>query len=73
MIEQIKKADEAHQKEMVLHVPKGDNLDNWPHPMYMGENISRTLYRHGIITRPIEITLQPDVSMNEKYNIPIQK
>ncbi len=73
LVEQIKKADEANQKKMVLHVPKGDNRDNWPHPMYMGENISRTLYRHGVIGHEIEITLQPDVSMNEKYHIPVQK
>ncbi len=73
IVDQVVKADQAHQKELVLHVPKGDNRDNWPHPMYMGKNFSKTLYRHGIITRPIKITIEPDVSMNKKYNIPIQK
>ncbi len=73
LVNQVVQADKAHQKKMVLHVPKGDNRDNWPHPMYMGKSFSRTLCHHGIITAPIEITIQPDVSMNEKYNLPIRK
>ena len=58
---------------MILVVPKGDDRDNWPHPMYMGGNISRTLYRHGIITQPLKITIKPDTKMNEKYHIAIPK
>lgn len=73
ILQQIITADQEGKTEMVLHVPKGDNRDNWPHPMYMGNNISNTLFRHGIIKKPIKITVQPDTSMNEKYQIPLQK
>ena len=73
IIQQIKEADQAGQTEMVLFVPKGDNRDNWPHPMYMGGNISRTLYKHGLISKPMKITIQPDPSINEKYHIAIPK
>lgn len=37
LIEQIQAADREGKTEMVLRVPKGDNHDNWPHPMYMAE------------------------------------
>ncbi len=73
LINQIVQADQNYQEGMILRVPKGDNRDNWPHPMYMGGAIARTLYRHNIIQRPIKISISPDVTMNEKYNIPIQK
>lgn len=73
LINQIVSADKAGKTEMILVVPKGDDRDNWPHPMYMGGNISRTLYRHGIITQPLKITIKPDTKMNEKYHIAIPK
>lgn len=67
LVSQIKAADAAKQKEMVLIVPKGDNRDNWPHPNYMGNNISRTLFSHGQIERNIKIKIQPDPEMNKTY------
>lgn len=73
LIHQIQAADQAGQTEMTLVVPKGDNRDNWPHPMYMGGNISRTLYHHGVISKPMKIKIQPDPEMNEKYHIAIPK
>ena len=73
LFNQVVTASKAGEKEMVLHVPKGNNWDNWPHPMYMGERVSWTLYRHGLIPAPIKISIQPDESMNEKYHIPIRR
>lgn len=73
LIEQIQAADREGKTEMVLRVPKGDNRDNWPHPMYMGGKISRTLYKHGLISRNIKIKIQPDAAMNEQYHIAIPK
>lgn len=73
LVQQIKEADQAGLTEMTLIVPKGDNRDNWPHPMYMGKNISRTLYRHGVITKQMQIEIKPDTAMNEKYHIPVPK
>lgn len=73
LINQIVKADKNAKSEMTLMVPKGDNHDNWPHPLYMGKAISRTLFAHGIIHNIIEITIKPDASMNERYHLDYSK
>ncbi len=73
ILNQIQSADQSERNELELHVPKGDNRDNWPHPNYMGRNISQTLYRDGLISRPLKITIVPDTDMNKKYHLPIQK
>lgn len=73
LVEQIIKADKEFLNEMILYVPKGNNIDNWPHPMYMGKRISNTLYKHGLISKPIKIKIQPDETLNQKYNIDIPK
>lgn len=70
IIDQIIAADRAGLSEVTITVPKGDDVDNWPHPLYMGKNISRTLNAHGIISRRIEIKIQPDASLNERFNLP---
>lgn len=68
LIDQTVAADAAHQKEMTLIVPKGDNRDNWPHPNYMGFRLPRNLLAHGLIEGNIKkVTIQPDPAMNEKY------
>ena len=69
LINQIVTADKNGKTEMQLVVPKGDNRDNWPHPKYMGGNISRTLYSHGIISKNIKITVKPDENMNRNYHL----
>ena len=69
LIEQVVEADKNGKKEMVLIVPKGDNRDNWPHPKYMGGNISRTLYAHGVISQDMKITIKPDENINKKFHL----
>lgn len=71
ILNQIQLADQRNVSELELHVPKGDNRDNWPHPDYMGKNICQTLYRDGIISRTFDIQIVPDINMNKKYHIPI--
>lgn len=73
ILNQIQLADQSESTELELHVPKGDNRDNWPHPNYMGKNICNTLYRDGIISRTFKIKIVPDVNMNKKYHIPVPK
>ena len=80
LIKQIQIADMAGKKEFLLTVPKGDDRDNWPHPKYMGANIVRTLYRHGLISRKdIKITIAPNPNMiqellvNESKGIELSK
>ena len=71
IIDQIIAADKAGLEEVVVTVPKGDDeLDNWPHPLYMGENISRTLHVHGIISRRLKVKILPNVTLNKRFNLP---
>ena len=69
LIQQITKADKEGKTKMVLTVPKGDQNDNWPHPLYMGNRLAKTLYAHGIISQNIKITVKADVNMNLKYRL----
>lgn len=71
MIEQVQKAVNGNQRTMILHVPKGDNNDNWPFPVTRGKAISETLKSNGLIPRNIDIKIQPDRNMNAKYGMPI--
>lgn len=73
IIQQLQEADRNGEKEVVLRVPKGDNRDNWPHPLYMGNALSRTMYKHGLISKQLKITIEPDLDMNKKYHISIPK
>lgn len=72
-LNQIIEADQAGEKEMILYVPIGNKKDNWPHPFYMGYNISSKLFKEGIISKRIEIKIQPDIRLNKKYHIAIPK
>ncbi|EKS7426650.1 hypothetical protein QCK43_001396 [Enterobacter cancerogenus] len=71
MIDQVQRAVESNQRTMILHVPKGDNNDNWPFPVTRGKAISETLKSNGLIPHNIEIKIQPDREMNAKYGMPI--
>ena len=73
LIDQVVEAEQNGQTEMDLHVPVGDANDNFPHPLYMGNRVSKTLLRHGVISRPIKITVVPDESVNERFRIAIPK
>ncbi|MBE8950845.1 MAG: hypothetical protein SR3Q1_09670 [Quinella sp. 3Q1] len=70
LIDQIIAADRAGLDEVTITVPKGDDADNWPHPLYMGKNISRTLHAHGIISRRLKVKILPDATLNERFNLP---
>jgi hypothetical protein len=71
LINQIVKADQNGETDMVLHVPVGNEKtdDNWPHADYMGYSISRTLYRHGMISKLMTIKVEPDIEMNKRYHV----
>lgn len=69
LIQQIQEADRSGTNIMQLRVPKGDERDNWPHPKYMGNNIARTLYRHGLISKPIQIQIVPDLEVNKEFKL----
>ncbi|WP_458023537.1 hypothetical protein, partial [Kosakonia sp. BK9b] len=72
IIDQVVKAEKENKKEVVVIVPKGDNNDNWPFPVYEGAFISGALKMHKIIQNDIPIKIQPDPSINERLSIPLQ-
>ncbi|MBR3103617.1 MAG: hypothetical protein IKH46_07315 [Lachnospiraceae bacterium] len=71
IIDQIIAADSAGLTEAVIVVPleEDQDEDNWPHVIRMGSALSQTLYKHGIISRRLELEVQPDHAMNEKYGL----
>ncbi|OAT78824.1 hypothetical protein A9B99_03745 [Mangrovibacter phragmitis] len=71
MIDQVVSAVNANERNMVLHVPKGDNIDNWPFPITRGKAISQTLKSNGVIPRNIGITIKPDIELNKKFGMPV--
>ena len=71
IVDQVIAADRAGLTEAVIIVPLEENQDedNWPHVIRMGSALSQTLYKHGIISRRIELDIKPDHAMNEKYGL----
>ena len=62
---QILEADQSGQQAMELLVPVFEGYeDNFPLPNYIGAVLSRTLYEHGQISKPIEITVVPTWELN---------
>lgn len=69
--QQILEADRNGQQEMELLVPVFEGYeDNFPLPNYVGAVLSRTLYEHGQISRPIEITVVPTWELNAALGLP---
>lgn len=66
---QICDASENNQTSVEIEVPFFDSNDNWPLSTWLGERMSRTLYKHGQINKPIEIVITPSLEMNEKFSI----
>lgn len=71
MIEQLKQAEESGVKTAELHVPYSHIKDtNWPHSTELfGNRFTRTMQRHGMISKAIELTIVPDESVNERFHI----
>lgn len=70
LMEQFVEADEAGLDEFELHVivnPDAD--DNWPYPNYAGTLIGDTLFRHGVISRPIKAVTVFDVEKNLELGV----
>ena len=70
LYEQILEADRIHLKEMNLYVPAFQNsADNWPMANYLGERMAQTLYKHGQISEPMNITVCLSQDKNELFGI----
>ncbi len=73
LVNTIVEADKSGVDELKLPVPKGNDFDNWPIPLYAGERMVRTLYLHGIISRRFKVEYIADPELNQKFNLPVNK
>jgi hypothetical protein len=71
IIDNVVSTDLKNGTNMILYVPKGDDHDNWPFPIYEGQFIGRALKTYGIIKNEIYIEVKPDVSLNMKMSVPL--
>lgn len=55
IIEQIIRADLNGKESVNLIVPKGGKNGNWPFSFYMEKGLAKTLYKHGITSRKMDI------------------
>ena len=70
ILDQIVAADQAGETAVTVRVPQFNTGNNWPLPLYVGDRMSMTLYKHGVTMKQMEITIQPDAALNEKYHLP---
>ncbi|WP_408588640.1 hypothetical protein [Salmonella enterica] len=71
IIDQVISTDRNNGTNMILYVPKGDDHDNWPFPIYEGPFIGKALKNYGIIQNDIYIEVKPDIYLNQKMSVPI--
>ena len=69
IVNELVAADKSGAEEFILLLPKWNDADNWPHPIYMGERYIRTLYSHGIISRQFKVTVEPDENLNKNFGL----
>ena len=70
IIEQFKEAESQNLSYFQLRVTNNDSWGNiWPYPAYVGNTISDTLFRHGIIKRHIDCEIVYDEKKNEELGI----
>ena len=72
LIAQFRAAEKEGLEEFDLHVldtKGGADSDNWPHTYYMGERISLTMNKHGLVSEYIKSNICPDESFNKKHGI----
>ena len=69
ILAQLLAAEQAGEERVTLHVPVGNAETNWPHDRFLKDVLNNTLTRHGVLTYPLEIEIQPDPEMNRKYHL----
>jgi len=70
ILSQYRIADKEGLSNMELHVAEhSDNGNSWPYTFYVGDAISDTLVRHGIISEPIKCKVIYDPEKNEAFHL----
>lgn len=68
VIEQVLAAEAGGEQKALVRVPDYGG-DNWPQTLYMGDRVAASLYKHGVIQRPMEIEILPDPMLNERFHV----
>ncbi len=72
-LRECKKAEQGEKMPVyTILIPIHDTFEsreNWPH-MGFGDSLSKAAFRYGFTKEKIPINVKPDISVNEKYNIP---
>ena len=70
ILDQYLEADASGSEEMELHVMVSESRDNtWPYTFYVGDAISDTLSRHGVISKFMKCTVVNDPDKNAEFHI----
>lgn len=69
IIKQIIEAEECGQRDVTVYIPVHPSQD-WPMALsYGGGRIATSLFRHGIITHKMNVILEMDPVVNEKFHL----
>jgi len=71
ILQQVLDAQATGATQATIHVPLGNGASNWPHDFFLKNVLRNTLTRHGLLVRPLELTIEPDAAMNETYHLPV--
>lgn len=71
LLRQVRQAEEAGQREIVLKtMDTGVEYDNWPHStIYLGDTLADLFYKHGLVSEPVRITIQPSQDFNLAHGL----
>lgn len=69
IVAKIIEADQNHETELVVMIPKFKRSDNWPLSL-KGGTISEFLCKYHIISKRINVQFNPDNNENIKYGLP---
>ena len=69
VLEQVVAADRAGLLTAEIYVSDVGTSDNWPQATYMGKRLADSLYKHGLISREIELIIVPSQEYNEKFGL----
>lgn len=65
ILNQILAANESEDEEFLIYVPKGDDIDNWPHSFFLNETLGKIMYQQKIVHRERKFILEPDAMKNK--------
>ena len=69
LVNEVIDADLKGASSIELKVSSSGHDANWPQSYAMGESMAITLYKHGVVSRMIDITIAPSEEYNDKYQI----